>query len=90
MFMSNFVRGRTAAPITDLLLGVYVRVTTRTLSLPELPPEREQRLQLILDLHDRGLSTNEITDFLNFSKMKSPRGTSYTPKLVWVPYRRWV
>ncbi len=70
--------------ITDLLLGVDVRVTTRILSLPEIPPSREQRLWFIHGLHMDGWTNNEITNLLNSSGMTSPRGVSYTQSLVWV------
>ena len=61
---------------------------TKILSLPELPPEREQRLYYILGLHDRGLTTKEISSLLNISGMISPRGGLYTPKLVWVTIKK--
>ena len=42
------------------------------------------RLKLIKSLSDDGMSTVEISDFLNHQNIKTPTGLSYYPKLVWM------
>ena len=41
-------------------------------------------MKLIKSLSDQGKSSVEISDYLNRSNLKSPRGNQYTPKLVWM------
>ena len=65
-------------------LGVDVTVKTRNLTTCDLSPERLERLHLISDLHDQGLNSREIADHLNDHGIRSPRGGTYSSKLVWV------
>ena len=46
--------------------------------------DRLDRLNLIKQLSDRGMSTKEITEYLNQHNIKTPKGLTYYPKLVWV------
>ena len=46
--------------------------------------DRLDRLKLIKQLSDRGMSTKEITEYLNYHNIKTPKGLTYYPKLVWV------
>ena len=41
------------------------------------------RHNLILELHHNGYTNVEIRDFLNINKVKPPRTSHYTTKLVW-------
>ena len=65
-------------------------IRTRLLSLPELSADRLERLHLIDDLHQKGLTNRDIADYLNERGMRSPRGGSYSPKLVWVTLKRFL
>jgi len=67
---------------------VEVTVRTRSLTLPELPKKRLARLRLIHDLHCAGMSDREIADHLDGLGMTSPRGVSYSAKLVWVTLKK--
>ena len=70
-------------------MGIKVTLYTRSLTLPELDPERVARLKLMSDLNDQGVSNSEMSDRFNAMKLPTPRGTSYTPKLVWGSIHKW-
>ena len=55
---------------------------------PHLPEPRLIRLHLIDDLHQKGLSSREIADHLNLGGFLTPRGGSYSPKLVWITLKK--
>ena len=59
---------------------IYVSVTLSRTS-------REIR-NLISDLHDQGLNSREIADHLNDLGIRSPRGGTYSSKLVWVTLKK--
>ena len=61
-----------------------VTVRSKNLTTCDLSPERLERLHLINDLHDQGLNSREIADHLNDLGIRSPRGGTYSSKLVWV------
>ena len=67
---------------------VEVTVRTRILTLPELPKKRLERLNLIHDLHCAGMNDREIADHLNGLGLETPRGGSYSAKLVWVTLKK--
>ena len=68
----------------DLFIKYRVVIETKKLSIFNLDPKRSNRLKLIKSLSDQGRSSVEISDYLNSSNLKSPRGHQYTPKLVWM------
>ena len=67
---------------------VDVTVRTRTLTLPELSKKRLERLNLIHDRHCAGMSDREIADHLNGLGLETPRGGSYSAKLVWATLKK--
>ena len=73
----------------DLFIKYRVVVETKKLSIFDLGPKRENRLKLIKSLSDKGKSSVEISDYLNRSNLKSPRGHQYTPKLVWMTLHKY-
>ena len=73
---------------SEYFLGVDVTIRTRLLSLPQLSVDRLERLHLIDDLHQKGLTNRDIADYLNERGMRSPRGGFYSPKLVWVTLKK--
>ncbi len=74
--------------LSKCFLGVDVTVKTRTLTTPHLSEPRIYRLRLIDDLHRKGLNSRDIADYLNQRGILSPRGGSYSPKLVWVTQKK--
>ena len=68
----------------DLFIKYRVVIETKKLSIFNLDPNRSNRLKLIKSLSDQGKSSAEISDYLNSSNLKSPRGHQYNPKLVWM------
>jgi len=59
-------------------------VQSKQLGVFGLDDHRLNRLKLIESLSDQGMSTVEISDYLNHYKILTPKGLSYYPKLVWV------
>jgi len=53
-----------------------------------IPEKREWRKQLISDLHDKGYSNTKIAEKLNQDGVKTPRGFSYSQKLIWVTIKK--
>ena len=53
-----------------------------------IPEKREWRKQLISDLHDKGYSNTQIAEKLNQDGVKTPRGFSYSQKLIWVTIKK--
>ena len=65
-----------------------VTVRTRTLTLIDLSQERLEKLNLIDDLYQQGLNSREIADHLNDRGIRSPKGGTYSSKLVWVTQKK--
>ena len=73
----------------DLFIKYRVVIETKKLSIFNLDPNRSNRLKLIKSLSDQGKSSVEISDYLNSSNLKSPRGHQYNPKLVWMTFDKY-
>ena len=67
-----------------LYVHFTVELTTNRLGIFRLNDDRLDRLKLIKQLSDSGMSTKEITDYLNQHNIKTPKGLTYYPKLVWM------
>jgi hypothetical protein len=65
-----------------------VTVLTKSLSLNEIPDENLSRHRLILDLHSKGYTDNEISDYLNKNNILTPTGKKYYYDLVFVTRRK--
>ena len=79
----------TKNPETNVTLGIRVDVYTRSLTILDLSVDRINRLKLISDLSDQGLSTREISSLLNLTGYPSQTGVLFTPKLVWMTLKKW-
>ena len=52
--------------------------------------ERLKRLELIYNLHIKGLSNKEISKYLNNKNLKTFRTNDiYTPKLIWMTLKKY-
>ena len=52
--------------------------------------ERHKRLELIYNLHIKGLSNKEISEYLNNKNLKTFRTNDiYTPKLIWMTLKKY-
>ena len=58
------------------------------MTLVELSQERLKKLNLIDDLYGQGLNSREIADHLNDQEIRSPRGGTYSSKLVWITHKK--
>lgn len=59
-----------------------VTVITKSLILNEIPEDNQFRHRLILDLHSKGYTDIEITNYLNKSNILTPTGKKYYLDLV--------
>ena len=46
----------------DVVLGFEITIVTRELTIPQLPKEREERLEFIYQLHLDGYSNRQISE----------------------------
>ena len=52
--------------------------------------ERLKRLELIYNLHIKGLSNKDISEYLNNKNLKTFRTNDiYTPKLIWITLKKY-
>ena len=52
--------------------------------------DRLKRLELIYNLHIKGLSNKEISEYLNNKNLKTFRTNDiYTPKLIWMTLKKY-
>jgi hypothetical protein len=70
-------------------LGIKVTLYTRSLTLPELDPERVARLKLMSDLNDQVVSKREMSDWFNAMELPTPRATTYSATLILTPMDKW-
>lgn len=66
-----------------------VTVKTRTLSYDTIPEKRVTRRDKIMQLHQDGLNSVQISNEMNRLGIKTPRGKSYTYKNIWVTIKKW-
>jgi len=72
----------------DVDYGYDIKVVTQILTLKDIPEDQLKRLLLIETLYEKGLSSVQISDFLNNHQISTPTGLSYNPKLVWVTHKK--
>ena len=75
--------------LEDVVLGFEIKIITRELTIPQLPTDRETRLEFIYQLHLEGRSNKFITDYFNSRDVKTPRGKPYTQKNIWVTIEKY-
>lgn len=66
-----------------------VEVITKELCYNTIDEHRIRLRDLLFSLEEIGLSNRQISDYLNERNIKSPRGGTYTSKLVWVTLKKW-
>lgn len=66
-----------------------VVLTSKKLGIFHLNDDRLDRLKLIKRLSDEGLTSKEISHFLNSHNIRTPKGLEYYPKLVWVTLNKY-
>ena len=60
------------------------------MSIFRIRNERLKRLELIYNLHIKGLSNKEISEYLNSKNLKTFRtNDNYTPKLIWTTLKKY-
>ena len=73
-----------------LFVKFNVTINTDKLSVFRIQNERLKRLELIYNLHIKGLSNKEISEYLNNKNLKTFRTNDiYTPKLIWMTLKKY-
>ena len=73
-----------------LFVRFNITINTNKLSVFRIRNERLKRLELIYNLHIKGLSNREISEYLNNKNLKTFRTNNiYTPKLIWVTLKKY-
>ena len=63
---------------------------TSKLGVFRLTKDRLQRLELIIELSNRGYSNTEISNFLNLNRIRTIRTNQpYSPKLIWLSLKKY-
>ena len=70
------------------MVSVY-NCKNRTLSYDTIPEKRVTRRDKIMQLHQDGLNSVQISNEMNRLGIKTPRGKSYTYKNIWVTIKKW-
>jgi len=65
-----------------------VTLTTKSLGLSDIPDGNQYRHRLILDLHSKGYTDTEISNYLNGNNILTPKGKLYYFNLVSVTRRK--
>ncbi len=73
-----------------LFVKFNVTINTDKLSVFRIQNERLKRLELIYNLHIKGLSNKEISEYLNNKNLKTFRTNDiYTPKLILMTLKKY-
>ena len=73
-----------------LFVKFNVTINTDKFSVFRIQNERLKRLELIYNLHIKGLSNKEISEYLNNKNLKTFRTNDiYTPKLIWITLKKY-
>ena len=73
-----------------LFVNFNVKIETNRLGVFRIRNERLKRLELIYNLHKKGLSNKEISEHLNKNNLKTFRSNNvYTPKLIWITLKKY-
>jgi len=65
-----------------------ILLTSKSLSIDKLSDNKRVRHEIILDLHERGFSNKQISEYMNDRNIISPRGVEYYPSLIWVTLKK--
>ena len=73
-----------------LFVKFNITINTNKLSVFRIQNEKLKRLELIYNLHIKGLSNKEISEYLNNKNLKIFRTNDiYTPKLIWITLKKY-
>ena len=64
-----------------MVLEMNVDVFTRSLTEITLDPARKNRIRLMTELYDQGVSTKQLAELFNLLEISTLRGTTHFAKL---------
>ncbi len=67
-----------------MVLEMNVDVFTQSLTKIPLDPARKNRLHLMTELYDQGISTKRLSELFNYLEIPTPRGATNSAKLIWM------
>jgi len=72
-----------------LFIQYNTLIETSQTSLIGLNRKKVKRLELLKRLSDKGMTNKEISDHLNSLGIKTPKGKSYYPNLIWSTLKKY-
>jgi hypothetical protein len=66
-----------------------VNILTKELSYDTISPQRNQLRDVLIGLHEKGLNSREIADYLNAYNSRARAGKEWYHELVWVTINKW-
>ena len=66
-----------------------VNILTKELSYDTISPQRNQLRGALIGLHEKGLNSREIADYLNARIIRTRTGKEWYHELVWVTINKW-
>ena len=70
-------------------MGIRCEIYTRRLTIPHLSPEKVRRLELLRQLHEQGVTDQQISDWFNNIGLTTPKGKKYTYENVSATRKKW-
>ena len=94
LYLTKFIplrssRFRYINVLNHVVLGFEITIVTSELTIPQLPKEREERLEFIYQLHLNGYSNRQTSEYFNSWGIKTPRGRVYSRKLIWMTLKKY-
>ena len=66
-----------------------MNILTKELSYDTISPKRNQLRDVLVPLHEKGLNSREIADYLNAHNIRTRTGKEWYHELVWVTINKW-
>lgn len=72
------------------MYGFDIIIKTNVLTLNQLDKDQNDRLELIKDLYEKGLTPKQIAHYLNQENLLTPTGKLYTTQLVFMTHSKYL
>ena len=85
----NLAIWRNQSPWNNFRIVFSVDILTKELSYDTISPKRNQLRDVLIGLHEKGLNSREIADYLNAHNIRTRTGKAWYHELVWVTINKW-